>query len=201
MSLRLPRVATIKPEDEDAVRDMWGTEQTVLDRLAKKGITMPEPPTHPFPEISTTIVAETEPEFLRVNNQWMSWRNYISSSLSITEGFLLEITNEMTNLETMIRGRIRNHEEDNHIPKRDRVSDQYVQDQINSDPRYIELSKRAQEYKQERLIMQGRLDIITASLKALSRSVTVRQIDTEVNRNTAGAVSRRAYHFGGNDDR
>jgi hypothetical protein len=153
----------------------------VIQGLEKQGIVIPahEPP-FPLPEVTTTLVAGDNQDYLKTNASYLAWLNFILPNIAVLRGALLEVQNEKTHIEATYRQKQR--EADDGKKRGDRKSTQEVEDAIILDERYVELTQADQEFQQKRYILDAKQESLERTLRVISRHVEVKKLDVEMNR-------------------
>jgi hypothetical protein len=194
MSLFINKPVGLTPEDETGAHGTWQTIEKVQSRLADKGITVrDDPPPFPMPEITTTLVASDNVDYLKVNTQYLVWLNYLTPHLAIIKGSLLEIRNEKEHISAMYKEANRQGEEmaETKSPK-DSVSNAVL-----LDPRHIELRQQEQELMQEEYQIDEHVNNLVRTMKVLSRNIEMKKLDADQNRINANMPQRRPFNPGG----
>jgi len=193
MPLRIPRTAPISDKEEDAARSAWGTMDDVLSDLADRGITLSDtPPDFPLPDVTTTLVADDNSDYLKTNARHLAWLNHISPWLAVIKGTLLEVENEKTDIATTYKQRVREAEDG--LPRAQKKSKDEVEDDIWKDVRHRELTRQQQKLLQKKLLLEEKRDILERTLKVISRHVEVMKLDADMNRTGVNMPARRPFN-------
>jgi hypothetical protein len=198
----LPAITGISDVEVNAARDRWDTISTVLEKLAAKGIIIPDsPPPFDLPDVTTTLVDTDNQEYLKTNAKYLAWLNYIMPNIALIEGVILQVRNEKSNIEALYRDNARRNDEG--LPANKRQTKEEIADNTVLDPRYVELVKQEQELLQERDILDAKKEEVGRVLRVISRHIEVKKLDVEANRMASNLPQRRPFNkagFGGGQE-
>jgi hypothetical protein len=162
---------------EQAIHETWDTLDTIRAMIAKAGLQEMDKPVYQLQRIEPTKLSNaTSQQFSVWFMMYESWHGYYAQHINWAVAKRLEVTNEMKILGAKIR---KERRQDKPKPSEDAIADMVL-----TDPRYIELLRQEQQYKQYELQLEPPYDHVKKTIALLSRHVAVRQLEAEISGRT-----------------
>lgn len=180
--LRLPKTVGMEAPAQQAIHNKWTTSPVVEQEVAAAGLPYDETPPCAYPGTLTAEQLTTiDPsEYTQLYSEHLGWYNYLAPIVARIKSHLLEVRNEKKEIDVHIstgerkRNTVR--------AKGDKLTAGEIEDAVWMDPRYNELVIIEQKLEQQKLEFEARLDCVHRNLQVLSRQVTLKGQELELNR-------------------
>lgn len=193
--LRVPKTVGIPQNTQENIHGRWTTSPLVEQAVAAAGLPYDETPPHAYPGTLTAEQLTTiDPgEYTALFTEHLAWYNYLVPIVARVKSHLLEVRNEKKDIDVHIRTEERRR--NGMRAKQDKLTESEIADSVWSDPRYNDLVLAEQKLDQQKLEYEARLDCISRNLQVISRQVTLKGQELELNRLEGGMPSRKTPRF------
>lgn len=199
--LRLPKTLSIGAGEEHkrSVMQHWNTADEVAEDLAAKGFKDLTEPPFPQPELNLdTILGTDSRDYTGAHLQLLAWYNYTSELYGKIQIKVLQYENMLDILSAQTRKQAKEQIDTTREltgDKKEKATASTLQDKLLTNPEYQEVLRDLQRYKQAKILMEKKVDILERSLRVVSRQVEIRKLDIEQSRNNHNMPGRSRPHF------
>lgn len=172
--LQAPKSLGISMTELDRIVEKFHTQPSVEEDLKKMGITNPPQPQFELQQITAEMLSTVDDvAFTAMYSQQLAWQNYVSPVLAKVTASLLQ---EETKLK-LIGAAIKKHIREQNLlrEKKDKLTEDDIENEILTDPVYQETLLEAQRHKQMKLSLEVAEQIAGRNLRVISRQVEIRK--------------------------
>ena len=185
-SLAVSAPVGLSDEAEQQIEDYWSTIDGVLVDLHKQGfIPVRRPPFAPPEFLPIDFSQLTAERFYLLQAQYEAWKSYAAYNQALLKCGIEECKNSLKVLPAEVRKTVRNQYAE---AKERKPSNDAIDDEVITHPRYIELLNRLQRLEQTKELIDHASDSYSRKIQILSRTLELRRQELEVMGKGAMAV-------------
>lgn len=169
------------------IQRKWDTVEDSDQVIAGMGFVDHKLPEFICPELTAASLTTLDSfAYTETYAHLLSWFNYASEGLAYIQARVLQYTN----MQAILTAQTRKQQRAFVAGGGKKMSEEEMSDQLLTNPEYQAILLELQKAKQQKLLLDAKVEAIERSLKVISRQVEIRKLDMEQSRTGAAMPSR-----------
>jgi hypothetical protein len=178
-NLRIPVTIGIGESARNKIVDTFNTVEAVEEELHTQGIHERPKPAYECPEVSETdLTTVSYDQYSALYARLLGWYNYVQMPFAKVKSRVLEYENMLDRIAATIRTDLKATNRQ-FGKKSEKLSESEIKDAILLDPNHTMISLELQKYQQHRIQIEAFMEMVSHSMKVVSRQIEIKKIEFE----------------------